>query len=56
MAKASTLSYVATVLALLGLLWTAATQWQELKDRVGHLEKINDYLHGTITVPPTGAK
>ncbi len=36
-----TLATVATVLALLGIVWTAALQWQALSDRVGALEKEN---------------
>lgn len=54
MPKPSALAYVGTILALVGILWQAATKWQELQDRVGHLEKTEQYLHGTITVP--GAK
>ena len=48
MPKASGLAYVATVLALLGIVWQAAIQWQELTDRVRILEKEATFFHGPI--------
>ena len=48
------LGIVATVLAILSIVWTTALQWQSLTDRVTQLEKENVYLHGHVDVP--GAK
>lgn len=45
------LGVVATVLAILSIVWTTALQWQSLTDRVTQLEKENVYLHGRIEVP-----
>ena len=47
-----TLGTVATVLALLGIVWTAALQWQSLTDRVTSLEKEASFYHGA---PPKEA-
>lgn len=44
-------SSIAALLAILTLLWGAATQWQSLKDRVQALEDHEIYLHGKITIP-----
>ena len=49
--RPSVLAYGGLLLALLGLLWTAATQWQHLQDRVTALEREQTYLHGTFEVP-----
>ena len=46
-----TLATAATVLALLGIVWTAAIQWQALQDRVTAIERENLYMRGTITLP-----
>lgn len=43
-----TLATVATILALLGIVWTAALQWQALSDRVLALEKTELFYHGEL--------
>lgn len=45
------IAWVGVVLALLGVLWTAAEQWGELKARVTHLENNQRYLHGDVQAP-----
>jgi hypothetical protein len=49
----SWLSYIAAILALMGLLWTAASQWQSLNDRVTNLENKTLYMFGKLTIPKT---
>lgn len=44
--KSNALAYVATVLALLGILWTAAEQWGDIKARVAELERADHFYHG----------
>lgn len=42
------LGIVATVLAILSIVWTTALQWQALTDRVAALEKAETYYHGEL--------
>lgn len=51
MDKSNTLAYVATVLAILGILWTAAEQWGDMKARIKALEDVEHYLHGDVRPP-----
>lgn len=45
------LAVAAFVVAVLGMLWTAAEQWGDIKARVKHIEDAQQYLHGDIHVP-----
>ena len=39
-------TYVSVALAVLGLIWTAAREWQALQDRVSQNEQRIIYYHG----------
>ena len=52
-ARASWVSYVGVVLALVGLLWQVATKYQSVLDRLDVIEKEQAYFHGAV---PEAAK
>ena len=47
----SWLAYVATVLAVVSILWTAAEQWGDMKARIKALEAKQTFLHGDFPLP-----
>ena len=48
MGNKNSLAIVATVLAILGIVWQAAIQWEELQGRVRILEKSQQFYHGDV--------
>lgn len=48
MGNKNALAIVATVLAILGIVWQAAIQWEELQGRVRILERSQTYFHGDV--------
>ena len=44
-----TINYLVGLGALVGLLWSGASQWFELKYRVLRLEETSHYMHGDVT-------